>query len=233
MKLLGYSLDDVMAGDVNPHSVCDMGKMLTSAGINNTRIWTVHNIGKNRFLGFTGNENRIVTMEKGKVTNIYTDYLDIDPDPECKWSIWNNLALFTISPDKRHLVTTSYFGGLFETFDVNGGKPEQHSHKTYYKPTYRIAEGATPKCVAVDEKTIAGFRSACSNDRLFLTTMGGKEFKMMKDIQVYDYDGKLKKQFTVNGIPMVMGIDNDNHLFVFVADETTGKSTLSYAELEL
>lgn len=109
------------------------------------RLDNVINLTDKLFIGFGATDNpRIVYAENGNVKKQYNEYPLLVDEPEHNWSIWNNGACFSVSPDGKYLVVATNIGMAFQILDISGDKIENLSVKAFHKPVYKIAEGAIP-----------------------------------------------------------------------------------------
>ena len=214
MKVLGFNISEVLISNSKPScEVLHMDNIIT------TRYNGIYYIGEKMFLGWGNNENRFTIIKNSKVLSVYKKYPPVDPDNECTWSIWGNLAQVSISPNRRYLVATTEIGALIEIFELHGEKIESKVLKAYYEPNYSFAQGAKPKCVISNEKTIDGFRCLYLTDDNIFTTMGGPRYEHLDEILVYDYDGRLQQKLKTNAIIVNLAVTSDGTLMILAYDK--------------
>lgn len=187
------------------------------------------------FVGFGYNDKcRILNVEDGHVKGIYTDYPHIEDNVEYNWSFWSNLANYGISPDRKHLVTTTGIGMLFEIFDITAdGKIGSKVLKAFYKPIFQLAPGAKPACVIFDsDKTFGGFKTICLGNTKFWGSIYGAAptYSSGNEIYEFDYNGKLLRKYKVKGNVVCMTMGRDGTLYMILTDNH-GKNHLVTANI--
>ncbi|MDE6335683.1 MAG: TolB-like 6-bladed beta-propeller domain-containing protein [Muribaculaceae bacterium] len=158
--------------------------------------------------GFTIDENRFVTFNPNGSIETYGKYPEVDPDPETNRSIWNYSESMSMSPDRKHIVTASFIGGMFETFDNNDGIITSKATKYFYEPVYDYAQGAIPKYVIRTKDTTLGFCSVQAQNNHFIGVFYGPENMYSNQIMRFDYDGNLLSR-KATGIGMAVIGEND------------------------
>lgn len=205
-RLLGYDIKNLLCGNMVTPSKLKID--INTIPGQEYRFSHVERGADSLFLGFTNGKNRIVSLNHGRVTEIYTDYPTADSDTETNRSIWNyTQSRNSLSPDGTKLVVVTYIGGIFETFDINGMKISSRTVKGFFKPEYVYAEGAIPKCVTFNpQKMITGFRTVYASNDHFITVLDGLESKRMNEILFFDYDGNLiSRMKTDDGLINIIG----------------------------
>lgn len=191
MKLQRFSLRRLLSNKNAYLSTFDFKDFLSNEGKENTVINYILGLGINRYLLFGNNKNRIIFTDKEKITNVYTEYPSTDKDEECNWAIWGYSARYGISPDRKHVVTTTYVGTLLETFDVSSNKISSSITKGFIRPKYGIAKGAKPKWITPDYEHPEGFYSLYVDDDKIYGTIGGKDCEYRNELYAFDYAGKV------------------------------------------
>lgn len=189
----------------------------------------------NSYIGFGYDDKcRILNVADGGVKDNYTSYPHIDDNTECNWSFWSNLANQGVSPDRKHIVTTTGVGMLFEIFDIaEDGKISSKVLKAFYKPVFLLAKGAKPACVIFDnDKTFGGFKTLCLGNSKFWGTIYGKapDYDAGNEIYEFDYDGNLLKKYKVKGTVVCMAATKDDRLYMILTD-SHGENRLVKANL--
>lgn len=189
----------------------------------------------NSYVGFGYDDNcRILNVENGSVRDNYTKYPHIEDNMEYNWSFWSNLANYGVSPDHKHIVTTTAIGMLFEVFDIKSdGKLSSKVLKAFYKPVFLLAKGARPACVIFDnDKTFGGFRALClGNDKFFGSIFGpAPNYSLGNEIYEFDYDGNLLKKYRVKGNVECMAYSTKGILYMVLSD-VKGKNHLVRARV--
>lgn len=175
------------------------------------------------YIGFGYNDQcRIRSVQNGKIADNYTSYPHIEDNEEYNWSFWSNLSNYGVSPDGKHLVTTTGIGMLAETFSVKAsGKIESESLSAFYKPVFKLAEGAKPACVIFDnDKTFGGFKTICLGNDRFWGVIYGKapKFDAGNNIYEFDYNGKLQKKYRVEGDVACMAVSSQDVMYLITSD---------------
>lgn len=219
-RVLGYNLAKVINHEEQTPSIYQID--INTIPNQKYRFSHVKSGQDGSLLCFAGEANRIVTMKNGTMQNIFTDYPLTDPDSETNMSIWNySKDLNAISPDKSKLIIGTYVGGLFEIFDLADGSIKSRTVKGFYKPDYKYAEGAIPKCVTPNPETmVTGFRTISAGNDDFMAVIDGPECKRMNEILTFDYDGNLKKRTAVkNGLIYTVSRNDKGEIYCIALDE--------------
>lgn len=180
----------------------------------------VYHFDDSTYLGFGPDESsRIVLVKGNKAQDVYTTYPLVDENEENKWSIWTNMAKVGISPDRKHIVVGAAIGSMFEVFSVADGKINRDVFKAFYKPVYRLAQGAVPACVVSTKGTIWGFTALYCANESFWGVMGGEKYSHRDVIYEFSYSGELLNKYKVNGQVETLAVNSDGKLYLVMADE--------------
>ena len=195
MKLKRYSIKKLVSNNNSFLSNVDFREILSSNKKDNTVINNIVAYGANKYVLFGNNNNRVMIYDNGKIINTYTDYPLTDKDKECNWAIWGYSARYGISPNKQHLVITTYVGTLFETFEISSNKISQLTLKGFFEPKYNICKGAKPTWISPDYNHPEGFYSLYADDEKIYATIGGKDCERRNELLIFDYSGELKGKY--------------------------------------
>jgi hypothetical protein len=141
-------------------------------------------------------------------------------------AIFNYMPSWSISPDGTKMVSATYIGGIVELFKIEEEHLVSGALLPFYKPQYKIVNGATPISVSWIEETIFGFQGVYSTDNnIYLLVNGGsamdKSF-FSKKIIVLDWSGNLIMQYNLDRGINSFTIDEDTksiYAISFTEDE--------------
>lgn len=211
-----FSLDSILAGS-NACNVLKTGRIDGASEYGLNDVW---HIADEAFYGFGYDDVcRLMAVEDGKVQDIYTTYPPVDENEENKWSIWNNMAKIGVSPDHKHIVIGTAIGSMFEVFSVDNGKISRDVFKAFYKPIYRLAQGAVPACVVATEETVWGFTSLYCTNESFWGVMGGEGFSHRDVIYEFSYSGELLNKYKVDGQVEVLAVNPQGEMYLVMTGE--------------
>lgn len=226
MKFVGFDLKKELAGVEYEKKVLETGNVAEKNNLGATWIMDARYLTDNQFIGFGNDANRLISVSGKTVKETYQEFPNIDADQETNWSIWNNMSKFCVSPDKEKLVISTYIGSMIQIFNISGGiRPK--ALKTFYKPMYSYAQGATPKCVISNEQTIFGSQSLYTCPKSFLVNIAGTNHKFDEILFRYDYDGKIQTSYNIGRVPMCMCLDDSGNLY-FLADDKDAEEIQLY-----
>ena len=215
-----------LAGVEYEKKVLETGNVAEKNNLGATWIMDARYLTDNQFIGFGNDANRLISVSGKTVKETYQEFPNIDADQETNWSIWNNMSKFCVSPDKEKLVISTYIGSMIQIFNISGGiRPK--ALKTFYKPMYSYAQGATPKCVISNEQTIFGSQSLYTCPKSFLVNIAGTNHKFDEILFRYDYDGKIQTSYNIGRVPMCMCLDDSGNLY-FLADDKDAEEIQLY-----
>lgn len=206
---------DILAGKENPSPV----PRTAPEGFEDYRQSAAFYFADDRYLalGFEA-KSRIMNVEGGQITDNYTAYPRVADNEEHCWSIWNYVPRWGISPDRKHLVISTYIGCLFEVFSLENGKIRQKCLKAFYEPIYRVAPGAVPEWVTGTEETIYGFYALYCTDKSFWGVIAGEGHAHLNDIYEFGYNGELLRKYRIDGQVMTLAVSPDDVMYLIVLD---------------
>ncbi len=219
-RMIGYSLTGLLNGESQSPKVVQYD--INIIPDQEYRFMHIEAGSSGNILGFSADKNRIVSIKGEEIENIYSDYPPTDSDVETNRSIWNYTGgLYSISPDREKLVVATYIGGLFEIFDITNNHIVSKVIKGFYKPVYKYAEGAIPKCVIPNpENMITGFRTISAGYKDFIAVIDGPESSRINEILTFDYNGDLKnRKILKNAWCNVIGRNQKGDVFFFGWDK--------------
>lgn len=218
-RMLGFNISQLLSGEEQTPSQLQLNPEIEGLEY---RFFHTEAGADGQLFGFGPSTARIVTMTDGNPSYTYTDYPAADEDDETNKSIWNySGSLNALSPDRKKLVVATHIGGLFEIFDLDGGKLKSRTVKGFYKPEYSYAEGAVPKSVIPNSKNyIAGFRTLATGNDDFVAVLDGPDVKRINEIFTFDYDGEVKSRKIVgNGWVNIIGYNENGDIYCFAWDK--------------
>lgn len=196
MKLQRYSVKKLLSGCNAFLSSLNFRDFLSKEEKSDTKINSIVGYGENRYILFGNNENRIMLADTRKITDTYTEYPPTDEDSECNWAIWAYSSRYGVSPNRQHIVTTTYVGTLFEVFDISSGEIKSSLIKGFVEPKYGIAKGANPKWITPDYEHPEGFYALYVDDEIIFATIGGKDCEHRNELYTFNYSGMVERKFS-------------------------------------
>jgi len=223
-RSLAYNIHDLLMGNDTPSTINYNNESLEIA-----RYTDVSNSSNNDYIAFGYNDKcRLVLVSDNKPCSIYSNYPKLDDDVEINWSLWNNSAQYTVSPNKKHVVIGTGLGMLFEIFTLEDNEIKSCAIRGFYKPTYEIAQGAKPKCANFAEDTFNGFVAMASDNDAFYGCIGGwaPDYNFNNIIYKFDYKGELIKKTKLKSQVACMTVNKNKDIY-FIAEDASGKCHLS------
>lgn len=180
--------------------------------------------------GYDG-QFRLINIEGNKVKSVYTDYPPTDESAENNWSIWNNMATYGISPDRKHIAIGTALGVMLEIFEIKNGQIEEKALKTFSKPIYRLFPGTKPACAVATDKTIWGFTSLYVTNKAVWGVLGGKDYADRHTIYEFDFSGNVVNKYRIDGEVVTLAVNLNDVLYLVVLDKK-GEQRLKKVDLK-
>lgn len=232
-KMVVYDVPKILSGDATSNEVFYCSELFQDIEMEGFALNATLALNKGKYLLFGNGAKRIVVSDMKTMLSEYNLYPYTDPDTECNWSIWGNMASYAISPDNTHFIVTTRIGALCEIFKFDGQRIESKVIKGIYPPKYKIAEGAVPKCVVFGKDAIEGFCTLCALNDRFYTVIGGKDCNHRHELLAFDYEGQLLEKYILPGdISCMVNIGKVFYFLIEFEDGNTGlcKATLPDVE---
>lgn len=222
-KLVTYDVLKVLSGDKASTKVMSCSELFQNVEMEGFALNATLALSNGNYLLFGNGAKRIVVSDMNTTLSEYNSYPKTDPDDECNWSIWGNMASFAISPDNKHFIITTRIGALCEIFEFDGERIKSKTVKGFYPPKYKIAKGAVPKCVVFGDDAIEGFCTLLALNDRFYTNIGGKDCNFRHELLVFDYEGQLLEKYILPGDILCMtNIGKVFYLLIEFKDGSTG-----------
>ncbi|WP_294591666.1 hypothetical protein [uncultured Rikenella sp.] len=107
-------------------------------------------------------------------------------------SAWRNSSA-ALSPDGKRLASGLYFGAILELFDVDDDSIRQRHIEYFVEPEFPYDKWGNP----TDFEVITfGFGPLCaSNERVYATYNGTKDFRKMDYLALFNWNGTLERVY--------------------------------------
>lgn len=106
-----YNVADVLKGKTAPKLL----RYNTENEYATQRFNNVQHISEDKMIGYGTDEKcRFLICENGQVKHVYKDFPILENDTEINRSIWGGSGLSALSLDGKHIVATTYIGGLLK-----------------------------------------------------------------------------------------------------------------------
>lgn len=186
-KMIRWRLDSLLAGNRTP-----MEEWVLDVPFFADEIFAATN-GMTGLLGAyilpTKHADRFALMTReGEVTHMYDRFPEATDTIVMK-SAWRNSSA-ALSPDGKRLAAGLYFGAILELFDVEDDTIRQRYIEYFVEPEFPYDKWGNP----TDYEVITfGFGPLCaSNEHVYATYNGTKDFRKMNYLVVFDWNGALE-----------------------------------------
>lgn len=125
----------------------------------------------------------------------------------------------TMSPDRCHLASATFFGEILEIYDVADSSVERVVENIYSVPNVTFRDGVLWE----SEQTIWGFPYVTSDDdHIYAVMTHGKDARKHNDIAVFDWQGKGLLKVTADYNVLRLAPYENGLLYAVVVDSSSG-----------
>ena len=134
----------------------------------------------------------------------------------------------SLSPDRTRLATGTLYGGILETFALEGSHITPLATRYFYPPHVRFEEGTVQP---IPSETVYGFSSIyAGNDQIYAVLIGEKDPNRFNKICVFDWKGQEITQYHTDCLVFSLSAcqSEDNTLYAIAFSREEGFYLVSF-----